>query len=62
MVNQTTVPDQLMTVCYAWLETYETAMAIYTLEAHRRIQKPDFENLEQTAKEHEADRRFASLK
>ena len=62
MVNQTTVPDQLMAVCYAWLETYETAMAIYTLEAHRRIQKPDFENLEQSAEEHEADRRFASLK
>ncbi len=62
MVNQTTVPDQLMTVCYVWLETYETAMAIYTLEAHRRIHKPDFENFEQTAEEHEADRRFASLK
>ena len=61
MVNQTTVPDRLMTICYAWMEVYETAMAIHTLEAHRRIQKPDFENFEQTAEEHEADRRFASM-
>ena len=61
MVSETTVPDHLMIFCYAWLEAYETAMAIYVLEAHRRMPKPDFENFEQTAEEHEADRRFASL-
>ena len=61
MVSQTTVPDHLMTFCYAWLEASETAMAIYVLESHRRMPKPDFENFEQTAEEHEADRRFANL-
>ena len=49
MVSQTTVPDRLMTFCYAWLEVYETAMAIYVLEGHRRMPKPDFENFEQTS-------------
>lgn len=61
IVSQTTVPDRLMTFCYAWLELYETAMAIYVLEGHRRMPKPDFENFEQTAEEHEGDRRFANL-
>ena len=61
MVSQTTVPDRLMTFCYAWLEVYETAMAIYVLEGQRRSPKPDFENFEQTAEEHEGDRRFANL-
>ena len=61
MVSQTTVPDRLMTFCYAWLEVYETAMAIYVLEGHRRRPKPDFENFEHTAEEHEGDRRFANL-
>ena len=58
MVSQTTVPDHLITFCYAWLEVYETAMAIYVLESHRRMPKPDFENFEQTPEEREADRRF----
>ncbi len=61
VVSQTTVPDHLMTLCYAWLEVYETAMAIYVLEGHRKMPKPDFQNFEQTAEEHEGDRRFASL-
>ena len=61
MVSQTTVPDRLMTFCYAWLEVYEKAMAIYVLEGHRRRPKPDFENFEHTAEEHEGDRRFANL-
>ena len=61
MVSQTTVPDRLMTFCYAWLEVYEAAMAIYVLEAHRRMPKPNFENFEQTAEEHDGDRRFANL-
>ncbi len=61
MVSQTTVPDHLITFCYAWLEVYETAMTAYMLEGHRRMPKPDFENFEQTAEEHEGDRRFASL-
>ena len=39
MVSQTTVPDRLMTFCYAWLEVYETALAIYVLEGHRRRPK-----------------------
>ncbi|MYC36752.1 MAG: hypothetical protein F4X66_07540 [Chloroflexi bacterium] len=61
LVSQTTVPDHLMIFCYAWLEVYETAMAIYVLEGHRRRPKPGFENFEQTAEEQEADRRFASM-
>ena len=61
LVSQTTVPDHLMIFCYAWLEVYETAMAVYVLEGHRRKPKPDFENFEQTAEEHEGDRRFANL-
>ncbi len=61
LVSQTTVPDHLMIFCYAWLEVYETALAIYVLEGHRRKPKPDFENFEQAAGEHEGDRRFANL-
>ena len=61
LVSQTTVPDHLMIFCYTWLEIYETAIAIYILEGHRRKPKPDFGNLEQTAEEHEGDRRFANL-
>ena len=60
MVSQTTVPDRLMTFCYAWLEVYETAMAIHLLERHRRMPKPHFEDFEQTSEEHEGDRRFAN--
>ena len=62
LVSQTTVSDRMITFCYAWLEVYETAMAIYVLESHRRMPKPDFENFEQTPEEHEADRRFANLR
>ena len=61
IVSRTTVPDRLMTFCYAWLEVYETALAIYVLEGHRRTPKPDFENFDQTPEEHEGDRRFANL-
>ena len=61
LVSETDVPDHLMTFCYAWLEVYETAMAIYVLESHRRKPKPDFENFEQTDEKHEGDRRFANL-
>ena len=61
MVSQTTVPDPLMTFCYAWLKVYDTAMATYSLEALRRKPKPGFENFEQTPEEHDSDRRFANL-
>ena len=58
MVNQTTVPDRLITFCYAWLEVYETAMAIHALETYRRMPPLDFENFEHTPEDREADRRF----
>lgn len=61
MVSQATVPDRLMAFCYAWLEVYETAMAIYVLECHRKMPRPDFENFEPSPEQHESDRRFASL-
>ena len=61
MINAITVPDRLITFCYAWLEVYEIARAIYTLERHRRMPALDFENWEHTAEEHESDRRFAKL-
>lgn len=62
MVSHTTVPDPLITFCYAWLEVFETAMAIYLLESHRRMPQPDFENFEHTPEDHEADRKFANLR
>jgi hypothetical protein len=58
MVSQTTVPDRVMTFCYAWLEVYETAMAIHALETYRRMPPLDFENFEHTPEDREADRRF----
>ena len=58
MVHQTTVPDRMITFCYAWLELHEKVMAIHALETYRRMPKPDFENFEQTPEEREADRRF----
>lgn len=61
MVSHTTVPDHLMTFCYAYLEVYETAMSIYVLEAHRKMPRPDFGNFEPTPEQHDSDRRFANL-
>ena len=60
MVSQTTVPDRLMTFCYAWLELQEKVMAIYALENYRRMPQPDFENFEHTPEDHEADHRFTN--
>ena len=60
LVHQTTVPDRMITFCYAWLELQEKVMAIYALENYRRMPQPDFENFEHTPEDHEADHRFTN--
>ena len=61
MVDQTNVPDQLITACYAWMELHETALAIHALESFRRAPRPSFDNFTQTPEEEEADLRFNNL-
>lgn len=58
LLNETEVPDQLLVVCYVWLEVHELAQAAYLLANNRRLPQPDFNNFSQTPEEIEGDLRF----
>ena len=47
-LDDTEVPDRLMTACYAWLEALGTAQAARLLHLHRSRPRPDFDRFTQT--------------
>ncbi len=56
-LDNTEVPDRLMTACYAWLEVLGAAEAARLLHLHRSRPRPDFDGFTQTREERAEDLR-----
>ena len=56
-LDDTEVPDRLMTACCAWLEALGAAEAARLLHLHRSRPRPDFDRFTQTPEERAEDLR-----
>ena len=57
-LEETTIPDPVLALCYAFCEALDMSRAAYLLHWHRVNHKVDFSDIKQTPEEIAADLRF----
>ena len=57
-LEETTIPDPVLALCYAFCEALDMSYAAYFMHRHRLHHKVDFSDIEQTPEEIAADLRF----
>ncbi len=62
LLQETSVPDKTLAVCYTMSAAYDTGRAAYLLHRHRVERQVDFTTLKQTPEEIADDVRFANLR
>ena len=62
MLEDTSIPDKTLAICYAMSVAYDAAFAAYFIHRERQTREVNFADIEQTEEEIAADLRFANAR
>ena len=62
MLEDTSIPDKILAICYAMSVAYDITFAAYFIHRERQTREIDFADIEQTEEEIAADLRFVNAR
>ena len=62
MLDDASIPDKTLAICYAMSVVYDAAIAAYFIHSERQTREVNFADIEQTEEEIAADLRFANAR